>query len=141
MAAKTGDTVRVHYTGKLNDGTIFESSTESEPLEFVLGEGQILPGFEAAILGLDSGESRTFQIPADEAYGPHRDDRVVTVPLDQLPSYLRPKLGEVLEIQQPGGQVLAVRITSLTETEIELDGNHPLAGEDLTFETTLVEIL
>jgi peptidylprolyl isomerase len=141
MAAKTGDKVRVHYTGKLDDGTIFDSSAEAEPLEFVLGEGQILPGFEAAILGLGTGESRTFKIPADEAYGPHRDDHVVTLPLDELPSYLRPKLGDVMEIQQPGGKILAVRITSLTDTEIELDGNHPLAGQDLTFETTLVEIL
>lgn len=140
MAAKLGDTVRVHYTGRLTDGTVFDSSKGSEPLEFTLGEGQILPGFENAVLGMSPGESKTFDIPAEQAYGPHHDDRVLTVPLDDMPAKLRPAVGQMLELRQPSGRALPVKVTALTEEEITLDANHPLAGQDLTFDALLVEI-
>lgn len=141
MAAKLGDTVRVHYTGRLPDGTVFDSSTGSEPLEFTLGEGNILPGFEKAVLGMSPGDSKTFEIPADLAYGPHHDDRVLTVPLDDMPAKIRPAVGQMLELRQPSGRALPVKVTALTDDEITLDANHPLAGQDLTFEALLVEIV
>src|SRR5512135_145577 len=135
MAAQTGDTVKVHYTGTLNDGTVFDSSDRRDPIEFTLGEGAVLPRFEAAVLGMSPGEVKTFTIPADEAYGPHHADRLLKVPIDQVPPYIKPIAGQTLEIRRPGGQMIPVRILEVSETEIVLDANHPLAGQDLTFET------
>lgn len=138
--AKLGDTVRVHYTGKLEDGTVFDSSKGGTPLEFTLGSGQIIPGFEQAVLGMSPGDSKTETIPVDQAYGEHREDMVVVVDRAQMPNDLEPEIGQQLQIQQPSGQAIPVVITDISDAEITLDANHPLAGEDLTFDIELVDI-
>ena len=138
--ASDGDTVRVHYTGTLEDGTTFYTSVGREPLEFTLGEGKMIPGFEKAVYGLQVGKSKTVTIPAEEAYGPHRDDLVVVVERDQLPAGLDPKVDQQLQMQQTDGRTAVVIVTDVSETTITIDANHPLAGKDLTFEIELVEI-
>jgi peptidylprolyl isomerase len=138
--AKLGDTVKVHYTGRLDDGTVFDSSTEREPLEFTLGEGSIIPGFESAVLGMAIGDAKTTLIPVDQAYGPHRDEMVVVIDRAQMPAEMQPEIGQQLQIQQPSGEVVPVIVTEVSEDEVTLDANHPLAGEELTFEIELVEI-
>jgi len=138
--AKDGDTVRVHYTGTLEDGTTFDTSVGREPLEFTLGEGKMIPGFEKAVYGLQVGKTKTVTIPAEEAYGPHRDDLVVVVERDQLPAGLDPKVDQQLQMQQTDGRTAVVIVTDVSETTITVDANHSLAGKDLTFEIELVEI-
>lgn len=139
--AKAGDTVRVHYTGKVDDGTVFDSSVGGEPIEFVLGEHHVIPGFEEGVTGMEVGESKTVLIPSDEAYGPHMDEMVLIVPREQVPPHITLGLGEMLELRQPSGEAITVRITELSDTSVKLDGNHPLAGEDLTFDLRLVDIV
>jgi len=138
--AQNGDTVKVHYTGKLDNGTVFDSSTDREPLEFKLGNDQLIPGFENAVLGMNAGESKTVKIVAAEAYGPHRQEMVLVVNRDEFPDDIDPKVGEQLRMQDPNGQEFRVRVTDTSEETVTLDGNHPLAGEDLTFDLQLVEI-
>ncbi len=138
--AKKGDRVKVHYTGKLQDGSVFDSSREREPLEFELGGGMMIKGFDAAVTGMQVGESKTAEIPADEAYGQHNDEMVIEVPKSQLPPDLKPEVGQQLGMQQPNGQSVPVRVTEVKEESIEIDANHPLAGKDLVFELELVEI-
>ncbi|SRR5579883_1426268 len=138
--AKAGDTVKVHYTGKLDDGTVFDSSVDREPLEFTIGSGNIIPGFEQAVVGMSLGESKTEIIPTDQAYGPHLDEMVVVVDRQQMPEEIDPQVGQQLQIQQQNGQVLPVVITDVSGASVTLDANHPLAGEDLTFDIRLVEI-
>jgi len=138
--AKPGDTVKVHYTGKLDDGTVFDSSADREPLEFTLGSGSIIPGFEQAVLGMNLGESKTEVIPTDDAYGPHLDEMVVVVDRQQMPLEIEPQIGQQLQLQQEDGQVLPVVITDVSSASVTLDANHPLAGEALTFDIKLVEI-
>ena len=138
--ASDGDTVRVHYTGTLEDGTTFDTSVGREPLEFTLGEGKMIPGFEKAVYGLTVGKSKTVTIPAEEAYGPHRDDLVIVVEREQLPADLDPKVDQQLQMQQTDGRTAVVIVTDVSETTITIDANHPLAGKDLTFEIELVEI-
>lgn len=138
--AKQGDTVKVHYTGKLDDGTVFDSSVDRDPLEFTIGEGSIIPGFERAVVGMNLGESKTEVIPTDEAYGPHVEEMVVVIDRRQIPSEIEPEIGQQLHIQQPDGQVLPVVITDVSNSSVTLDANHPLAGEDLIFDIELVEI-
>ena len=139
--AQAGDLVKVHYTGRLADGTIFDTSMEREPLEFTLGEGELIPGFEQAVLGMTTGESRTATILADQAYGPHRAERVIDVERHHLPSDLQPELGQRLQMTRPDGTTINVVVTTITETQVTLDANHPLAGHDLIFDLILVEIL
>lgn len=141
MQAKHGDKVKVHYTGKLDDGTVFDSSAEREPLEFTIGEGMIIPGFEQAVLGMAPGDSKTELIPNDQAYGPHLDEMVVVVDRQQMPSEIEPEVGQQLQIQQATGQVIPVVVTEVSGSAVTLDANHPLAGEDLTFDIQLVEIV
>ena len=138
--AKNGDTVQVHYTGKLADGTVFDSSVERGPLEFTLGAGQVIPGFEKAVLGMKVGDKKTVTIPVDEAYGPHRDEQVVELPREKLPSDLTPEVGQQLVMRQPDGREIAVVITEVSDETVTIDANHPLAGKDLTFELELVKI-
>lgn len=138
--AKYGDKVTVHYTGKLTDGTVFDSSNGSTPLEFRIGEGQIIPGFEKAVLGMSAGESKTTHLKIDDAYGPHRPEMVVEVSRSQMPSEIEPEIGQQLQIQQPDGGVIPVVITEVNDTTITLDANHPLAGEELIFDIELVAI-
>lgn len=139
--AKAGDTVKVHYTGKLTDGTVFDTSTNREPLQFTLEAGQIIPGFEQAVVGMSPGESKTEQIPMDKAYGPHRDEMVLEVGREKMPPDLQPQVGQQLQVQQPNGQAVPVIVTDVTDSMIRLDANHPLAGQDLTFDIELVEIV
>lgn len=138
---KDGDTVKVHYTGSLSDGTVFDSSENKEPLEFTLGSGQLIPGFEKAVNGLTAGESVEVTIPTDEAYGEAREDLVLSVAKSDLPEDIEPQVGMQLQVNQPQGEPVPVRITAVEEEEIQLDANHPLAGEDLTFKIDLVEIV
>ena len=134
---KNGDTVKVHYTGTLADGTVFDSSLEREPLEFTLGEGQLIPGFEKTVLGMSAGESRTVTIPAEEAYGPYREEMVLEVPRTQLPADMQPQGGMQLQVGEEQGEGMVVQITQVSDTNITLDANHPLAGKDLTFNIQL----
>jgi FKBP-type peptidyl-prolyl cis-trans isomerase 2 len=138
--AKPGDIVKIHYTGRLEDGTVFDSSANREPLEFTLDGGQVIPGFEQAVLGMTPGESKTEKIPMDQAYGPHRPEMVLEVSRQQMPPELQPEVGQQLQVQQPDGQTIPVFVTEVTESTVTLDANHPLAGEDLTFDIELVEI-
>lgn len=140
VQAKLGDTVRVHYTGKLDDGTVFDSSLNAEPLEFTLGDGNIIAGFEKAVMGMSPGDSKTEVIPAEQAYGAYQESMVLVVDRAQMPSDMQPEVGQQLEIRQPSGQTIPVVITDVSEADVTLDANHPLAGEDLTFDIQLVEI-
>jgi peptidylprolyl isomerase len=139
--AKKGDTVRVHYTGKLEDGTVFDTSLNRHPLQFTIGNGQVIAGFEQAVAGMNTGESKTAVIPVELGYGQRRDDMIVTVKRDQLPPDLTAKVGQRLEITQADDQVLLVTVTGITESSITLDANHPLAGKVLTFDLELVGIV
>jgi peptidylprolyl isomerase len=141
IQAKPGDTVKIHYTGKLDDGTVFDSSTNREPLEFTLDQGQVIPGFEQAVLGMSPGESKTQKIPMDQAYGPYREEMVIQVNKEQLPPDLEPEVGQQLQVQQPNGQAVPVFVTEVSDSNVTLDANHPLAGENLTFDIQLVEII
>ena len=134
---KNGDTVKVHYTGTLADGTVFDSSLEREPLEFTLGEGQLIPGFEKTVLGMSAGESRTVTIPAEEAYGPYREEMVLEVPRTQPPPDMQPQVGMQLQVGEEQGEGMLVQITQVSDSNITLDANHPLAGKDLTFNIQL----
>jgi peptidylprolyl isomerase len=138
-SAKSGDLVRVHYTGQLADGEVFDSSHGNEPLEFQVGAGQVIKGFDDAVTGMTPGDSRRVTIPADEAYGQRREELVVTVPRGRFPPDFEPEQGMNLALEQDGQQVM-LTIMSVTEAEVVLDGNHPLAGQDLTFDVELVEI-
>ena len=139
--AKSEDSVKIHYTGKLDDGTVFDTSEKREPLEFKIGDKKVIPGFEKAVVGMTVGESKTVKIPAAEAYGPHRKEMVATLPKTNIPQNVEPKIGQQLQVQQKNGQKIVVTIVGLTDTEITLDANHPLAGKDLTFDLKLVEIV
>ena len=138
--AKKGDRVKVHYTGKLTDGSVFDSSRDREPLEFELGSGMMIAGFDAAVTGMNVGETKIAEIPSAEAYGEHNEEMVISVPKTQLPEGLNPEVGQQLGMQQPNGQSIPVRVTKVETESIEIDANHPLAGKDLVFDLELVEI-
>src|SRR5215510_12369939 len=139
--AQHGDQVKVHYTGRLADGTTFDTSMQREPLEFTIGAGDLIPGFEQAVLGMAPGESCTTTIPADQAYGPHHSERVMDVERHHLPADLQPEIGQRLHLTRQDGSTLTVVVTAMTEVQVTLDANHPLAGQDLIFDITLVEIM
>jgi peptidylprolyl isomerase len=138
--AKAGDMVKVHYTGRLDDGTVFDTSADHEPLEFKVGEGQVIPGFESAVMGMSTGESKTTRIPAGDAYGPHRAEMVITVERSMFPNDMEPQVDQQVQIRQSNGQSFVATITDVTDEDVTLDANHPLAGKDLTFDIELVEI-
>jgi len=138
--AKKGDKVKVHYTGKLTDGTVFDSSREREPLEFEVGGGQMIAGFDQAVNGMHVGESKTAKFSSKEGYGEKDDNMIFTVPKDQLPPELEPEEGQQLSMQHPSGQNIPVVVTKVEEKEIVIDANHPLAGKELEFEIELMEI-
>lgn len=140
-AVKQGDTVQVNYTGKLADGTVFDSSYGRRPIQFTLGKGQLIPGFENAVLGMNTGEKKTVVIPPDQAYGPHRSESVVQMDRDRLPADMTPQPGQRLELTQEDDKVVLVTITGVSDTSVTLDANHPLAGKDLTFEIELMGIV
>ena len=137
--ATTGNTVRIHYTGKLEDGTVFDSSAERDPIEFELGSGQVIPGIDDAVVGMSAGESKTFTVQPDKAYGPHHEQLVQSVPVSALPDNLEPAVGMQLESQAPDGQVTRLTVTKVTEDAITVDANHPLAGQALEFDIELVD--
>jgi len=139
--AKQGDRVQVHYTGKLADGTVFDTSRERHPLQFTIGKGQVIAGFEQAVAGMSVGESKTTLIPVEQAYGARRDDLVVTLDRKQFAPDLDPKIGQRLEVTQEDNQTMLVTVAALTDTTITLDANHPLAGKALTFDLQLVGIV
>lgn len=138
--AQEGDAVKVHYKGTLTDGTVFDDSHDRGPLEFTIGEGEIIPGFEKAVTGMSPGETRSAEIPADEAYGQEREELVATIDRSEFPDDVEPEVGQRLEIRQEEGPPLVVTVTEVAESEVTLNGNHPLAGEDLNFEIELLEI-
>ena len=138
--AKTGDTVKVHYTGKLKDGTVFDTSADREPLEFKIGERKLIPDFEEAVVGMEPGDSKSIEIAAENAYGAHNKDMVMVVERKDIPEGLDPQVNQRLQVQQQSGQSFVVTVTEVSEASITLDGNHPLAGKDLTFDIQLTEI-
>ena len=138
--AKVGDTVSVHYAGRLEDGTEFDSSEGRDPLSFKLGGHEVIPGFENALIGMQAGEKRTVTIPAHEAYGDVNLELIVTVPRERLPKDLNPELGQQLQMQRPDGQHINVVVTDVKLESITIDANHPLAGKPLLFDIQLVGI-
>lgn len=138
--ASKGNKVKVHYTGKLGDGTVFDSSENREPLEFVLGDGNMIKGFDAAVHGMEVGSNVSVVIPSEEAYGAKREDMMVDIPIEQVPADIKPEVGMDLSIQNQNGQPMPVKVVYVDEQKITLDANHPLAGQDLTFDIQLVEI-
>lgn len=136
---QTGNQVKVHYTGRLDSGQVFDSSADREPLEFTLGQGQLIPGFEAAVTGMQVGDKKTVTIAAEDAYGPRQDDLLFSVERSQLPDHIQPEVGQQLQVNQEG-QTAMVTISELTDTTMTLDANHPLAGENLTFDLEVVEV-
>jgi peptidylprolyl isomerase len=139
--AGNGDKVRVHYTGKLTDDTVFDSSRERDPLEFELGAHQVISGFEKAVEGLTPGEKTTVEIPAAEAYGPYREEAVLVIGLEQLPPDYQPEVGHQLQSRGEDGRTISAVVKEVTDTTVSLDTNHPLAGKDLIFDIKLVEII
>lgn len=140
-SAGNGNTVRVHYTGTLDDGSVFDSSRERDPLEFTLGDGQLIRGFENTVIGMQVGDTKTVKIPADEAYGAHKEELIINIDKRHFPDNISPAEGLQLSLKSPEGKILNAIITSVKEDSVSLDANHPLAGKDLTFEIELVEIL
>ncbi|WP_417672463.1 FKBP-type peptidyl-prolyl cis-trans isomerase [Roseibium sp.] len=137
---KAGDKVRIHYKGTLADGSVFDSSEGRDPLEFTVGSGQIIPGLDNAIPGMKVGDEKTVQVPCDQAYGPKDPNATQPVPRDQFPPDIPMEVGTQLQVQTPNGQVMTVSIVEVGEENVVLDANHPLAGKDLIFEFSLVEI-
>lgn len=138
--AKNGDTVRVHYTGRLESGEIFDSSEGGEPLEFELGAGQVIAGFDEGVQGMQVGETRTIEIPAEDAYGERVEALVQTIPRQGINLETEPEVGMNLVLQLPDGSQIPVAVTDVTESYITLDANHPLAGQKLIFDVQLVEV-
>ena len=138
--AKKDDTVKVHYTGKLDDGTVFDTSSNREPIEFKIGGGKIIDGFEQALLGMKVGDSTTVNIPSDKAYGEYKEEMMLEIGRDQLPPDLDPEVGQKLQLTQADDKMIIVTVTELSESKVTLDANHPLAGQNLNFEIELVEL-
>ncbi|OGP94811.1 MAG: peptidylprolyl isomerase [Deltaproteobacteria bacterium RBG_16_47_11] len=139
--AKEDDTVRVHYTVKLDKDTIVGSTKDQEPLQFTLGKGQVLPGFEQAVVGMNSGESKTVLVTADQAFGPYLDEMVVVVDRGRLPEGLNPKEGDRIQLQSRSGETVTVAVMGVSESTLTIDGNHPLAGKDLIFDIEFIEVV
>lgn len=137
---KDGDTVKVHYTGKLEDGTVFDSSKEGEPLELTIGAGNVIEGFEKGVIGMERGSSKTVTIPPEEAYGSMNEELVAKVKKENFPENISPAIGEQLQLKQQDGNIVNVTITEIRGDTVTLDANHPLSGKTLIFDIELVEI-
>ena len=135
-----GNTVKVHYTGTLDDGTVFDSSVGGDPLEFTIGQGQMIPGFERGVVGMELGETRTLVIAADQAYGVHRPDGVFEIDRSEIPTTIPLEVGMQLQATGPGGRPVTMTVAAVSEDKVTMDANHPLAGKDLTFQIEVVEI-
>ena len=134
-----GSRVKVHYTGTLNDGTVFDTSKDREPLEFTVGQGQVIQGFEEAVRGMEAGDSKKVTIQCDQAYGQRREDMILQIPKENFPAEIPVKAGQQLMLRHPEGQEIPAMIMEVQESTVTLDANHPLAGEDLNFEIKLVQ--
>lgn len=139
--AKKGDTVKVHYTVKSEDGTVFGTTADGQPLEFTIGERYVIPLFEQAVVGMSPGQSKKAKVPAEKAFGPHREELVIRVDRTQLPGDLRPEIGQQLEFPAEGDETVVFTVTSVSESTVTLDANHLLAGRNLTFDIHLVEVV
>ena len=139
--AKQGDTVKVHYTGKLEDGTVFDSSLDREPLQFKIGEKAVIEGFEQMVSGMNPGDKKTQTIPAAQAYGHYSEELLLEIARQELPKDLDPQIGQILEGSKQDGERVAFKVKDVSEETVTLDANHPLAGKNLVFEIELVEIL
>jgi peptidylprolyl isomerase len=138
--AQQGNIVRVHYTGRLDDGSVFDSSEGGEPLEFTIGQGQMIPGFEQGVVGMELGESRTVTIAADQAYGVYQPQGVIEVDRSEIPPTIQLEVGLQLQATGPDGRPAQLTVIELSEDKVKMDGNHPLAGKDLTFEIEVIGI-
>ena len=138
--AQQGNTIRVHYTGRLDDGSVFDSSEGGEPLEFTIGQGQMIPGFEQGVVGMELGESRTVVIAADQAYGVYQPQGVIEVDRSEIPPTIQLEVGLQLQATGPDGRPAQLTVIELSEDKVKMDGNHPLAGKDLTFEIEVIGI-
>lgn len=136
--AKAGDTVQIHYTGTLDDGSTFDSSAGRDPLQFTLGTGQVIKGFDDGVTGMQVGEKKTIHIPCEDAYGPINPAMMQDVPREQIPDEIPLELGMMLQMQGQAGDVIPVKVVNITDEAVTLDANHMLAGKDLTFELELV---
>ncbi|MBK9710431.1 MAG: peptidylprolyl isomerase [Kouleothrix sp.] len=141
VKAQRGDTVKVHYTGRLPNETVFDSSRSREPLEFTIGAGEVIPGFELAVVGMQPGESKMTTITANEAYGSYDEDMILEVDRAQLPPDTSPEVGQQYQVSQQDGGFMVVTVTEVSDASVTLDANHPLAGQDLTFDIELMEIM
>lgn len=138
--AASGNTVKIHYKGTLEDGTVFDSSEGREPLEFTIGSGQVIPGFDEAVMGMSVGDKKSVHIPAEKAYGPRNDELIISAPKEHIPPEIKPEMGQRLEMGGPNGEIVVVTVVEVTDTHIKLDANPPLAGKDLNFDLELVNI-
>lgn len=138
---KDGDKVKLHYTGTLENGEVFDSSKDREPFTFTVGAGQVIKGFDEGVLGMETGEKKKVHIPADMAYGQPQEDMLLKVPLDHFPEHIKPEVGMALSVPTRDGRMMNVTITELNDDEVVLDANHPLAGKDLIFELEVLEIV
>ena len=139
--AKLGDTVLVNYTGKLDDGSVFDTSQERGPLRINLGETRLIPGFQEAVVGMQQGQTKTATIPPEEAYGPRREEMVIDIDRGKLPPDLSPHVGQDLQLQTQTGQPVPAKVVGISDEAVKVDANHPLAGQELTFDIELVEIV
>ncbi len=138
--AKNGSKVKVHYTGKLNDGSVFDSSVNREPLAFTVGAGEMIKGFDTGVLGMKAGDKKTVTLSPDEAYGQPREDMVIKVAKENIPEDIKPQVGMNLSMNTQDGRQVPVVVSDVSDAEITLDANHPLAGKELTFEIEMVEV-
>ena len=139
-SAERGDTVAVHYKGTLSDGTVFDSSEGNEPLEFTIGAHEVIDGFETAVTGMNVGDKKTADIPAEDAYGHREDDLVFHVPRSSMQAGIDVEIGDFVRVTLPDGQTAPMQVLEVDDEAVTLDANHPLAGKTLTFELELVEI-
>ncbi len=138
--AKTGDTVKVHYTGRLDDDTVFDTSRGKSPLKFTIGEGNLIKGFEKGLIGMEVGEKKNLVIPPEEAYGQNDEKLTTKVSRSHLPDSVHPAIGMQLQVKQKDGSIFMVWITGMDEETVTLDANHPLAGKTLNFDVELTDI-
>jgi peptidylprolyl isomerase len=141
MAVQSGDTIKIHYSGRLTDGTLFDSSSGRSPLEFTVGSGSVIKGFDEGVQGMTVGEKKTIEIPFLEAYGPEDPSMIIEFPAERLPEDMKPEIGMQLTMNNAEGQQFPVVISGITNENIILNANHPLAGKDLIFDLELVEIV
>ncbi len=138
--AEHGNTVKIHYTGTLDNGSVFDTSAGREPLEFTLGGGQVIAGFDEAVAGMAVGEKKNVKVPVDKAYGPRNEELVIAAPKEHVPADINPEVGQQLQMGSPNGELVVVTVVEITDTHIKLDANPPLAGQDLNFDIELVAV-